>query len=857
MRLVVDMQGAQTESRYRGIGRYALAFAQALARNRGEHQILLALSDLFPETVEPIRAAFHGLLPQHDIHVWTAPGPVRAADADNDARRSVAELIREGFLQSLEPDVVHITNFFEGFTDDAVVSIGRFDLDTPVSVSLYDLIPLAHPRIYLSGNPRYEGHYRRRVEELAQAALLLAISESSRREALEHLGRHDTEVLNVSTAVGEQFRPLVIPPSAGRMLRRQLGIAGEFVLYTGGADERKNLHRLIDAFARLPRRLQASVQLVLAGMMPAASVDELRRAATDAGLPAQALVFPGYVSDDTLVALYNLCRAFVFPSWHEGFGLPVLEAMRCGAPTLGANASSIPEVIGLAEALFDPCDVSSMAAALARVLEDGAFRSRLSTHGRRQAGRFCWDRTAGAALAAFERLLASRTGRAARRPLDALVPRLTDAVALCCPADPAPEDLAALCRAMARIRGRDEPQQLLVDVSELSQRDAGTGIQRVTRGILLALLKQPPAGFVVKPVYGTLTFPGYRYANDFAARLGAGIQAEEDLPLDYGAGDVFLGLDLQHDVVRAQQSRLEDLRRAGVLVVFVVYDLLPMTLPEAFPPGAGDGHRAWLKVIARFDGALCISRAVARELENWLRDDSPPRLRPLAVRSFPMGADVRQASFTAHVPEAAPATAAALTAAARAPTFLTVGTLEPRKGHAQILDAFERLWASGVEANLVIVGRQGWQVAALCDRLRTHAEADRRLFWLDGISDGCLEQLYRQCRCLLAASHGEGFGLPLIEAARCGLPVIARDIPIFREVAGDHASYFTGNGAEDLAEAIDTWLALERDGARPRAEPMRLMTWQESASRLMDAVLELRDEGARSPEQANGARAHQ
>jgi glycosyltransferase involved in cell wall biosynthesis len=120
-----------------------------------------------------------------------------------------------------------------------------------------------------------------------------------------------------------------------------------------------------------------------------------------------------------------------------------------------------------------------------------------------------------------------------------------------------------------------------------------------------------------------------------------------------------------------------------------------------------------------------------------------------------------------------------------------VGTLEPRKGHQQALAACEQLWADGVDANQVIVGKQGWMVEALVERMTHHAELNRRLFWLDGISDEFLEQVYAASACLIAASYGEGFGLPLIEAAQHKLPIVARDIPVFREVAGSHAHYFS------------------------------------------------------------------
>ena len=124
MRIVIDLQGAQHKSCCRGIGRYTLSLALAIARNRGEHEVILALSGLFPDTIEFIRAVFDGLLPQENIRVWYALGPVRASESDNSWRLEVAERIREGFLASLQPDIVYISSMFDGYDDDTVMSIG-------------------------------------------------------------------------------------------------------------------------------------------------------------------------------------------------------------------------------------------------------------------------------------------------------------------------------------------------------------------------------------------------------------------------------------------------------------------------------------------------------------------------------------------------------------------------------------------------------------------------------------------------------------------------------------------------------------------------------------------------------------
>jgi glycosyltransferase involved in cell wall biosynthesis len=118
------------------------------------------------------------------------------------------------------------------------------------------------------------------------------------------------------------------------------------------------------------------------------------------------------------------------------------------------------------------------------------------------------------------------------------------------------------------------------------------------------------------------------------------------------------------------------------------------------------------------------------------------------------------------------------------------------------------------------------------DGLRKHPRLGKQLFWLEGVSDEMLGDLYARSSCLLAASEGEGFGLPLIEAAQAKLPIIARDIPVFREVAGDHAFYFAGMAPDALAQAIVKWVELRRQNRHPWSEGIQWVTWAQSAERL-------------------------
>ena len=834
MRIVIDMQGAQTESRFRGIGRYTMAFAEAVIRNRGEHEVILVLSGMFPDTIEPIRAAFDGLISQERIRVWSAPSPTSEKSIGNDTRREMAELIREAFFATLQADVIHISSLFEGFVDDAVTSIGRFDRVTPVSVILYDLIPLLNPEHYLKPNPRYELYYRRKVEFLRSASLHLAISEFAREEAIKALGTAEDKAITISTAADRHIRPQRIGNDDASRIRLKYGITRPFVLYTGGADERKNLPRLIQAYAALPERLRTSYQMVFAGKMPSGNVSSLEDVARSEGLSCSELLFTGYVSEEELVQLYNLCELYVFPSWHEGFGLPALEAMVCGAPVIGANTSSLPEVIGLKEALFAPHDVKQISDKLSQALEDEAFRARLRNHGLNQSKRFSWDETARKAVAAWEKLAKGRAYGYLDRSIayERLLASLAKPLAQ---AGKAELITVSDCLSKNGIAGVE--RQLLVDVSEFCHRDAATGVQRVVRSYLKRLLQSPPSGFRVEPVFATID-DGYRYARRFTLRFLEQDNSGDvvDSPVNWQRGDVFFALDMQHHVQLAHAAFFRQLASEGVLLKFLVHDLLPIQLAELFKDSnAKVLHEQWLAMVAATDGAICVSQATADAFSDWLVKQGVTKSRSFVTSSVHSGADFDGSKPSHGLPEDAEITLSTL---AMRPSFLCVSTIEPRKRQQQVLEAVEQLWDEDIDVNLVLVGQEGWKTQEFSERLQAHPETGKRLFWLKGISDEYLGKVYSACTCLIAASLNEGFGLSLIEAAKHGLPIIARDIPVFREVAGEHAAYFSGESAKDLSITLNAWLEQYRNGEHQTSDGMPWSTWRQSTERLKSALVD-------------------
>ena len=412
MRILLDLQACQASSMHRGIGRYSMALALAMARNSGAHDLRIVLNQDYPDTVESIRKAFDGLVPQSHITSFAAPVPAGEVDPRNAWRVQAAERIREHYLASLRPDIVHVASLFEGLGDNVVASVPHGDERLHTAVTLYDLIPLMRKERYL-GDPNVAAWYHRKLESLKRSGLLLAISASAREEAIGLLGLPPAGVVNISSAVDAIFRPRALDAAARADLLGRFGLKRPFIMYTGGIDYRKNIEGLLEAYAALPAPMRRQYQLAVVCSIQNPDRFRLERLAASLGLAGDDLVLTGFVSDDDLVSLYNCTDLFVFPSLHEGFGLPALEAMACGAPVIGSNTSSIPEVIGRADALFDPANVADISAAMAGVLGDPARQAELRAHGAVQATRFSWDTSAQRALAAFEEVHARRAaGRA-------------------------------------------------------------------------------------------------------------------------------------------------------------------------------------------------------------------------------------------------------------------------------------------------------------------------------------------------------------------------------------------------------------------------------------------------------------
>lgn len=408
MRIVVDLQACQTPAmRNRGIGRYTLAHIKAVARRASGHRLILLLNNNFSETIAPLRAEFEGLVDPDDILVFSTLGQLTDIGPANQWRHTAAQTVYQDCIRALEPDVFHQGCLFDALSESVTgILPGAKGIN---SITLYDLIPYQYPERYLADEAMRDW-YLRKLQVLKNADLLLGISESSRLEAIELLGLTPGNVCNISSAIGDHFQVRELAPSRIAELRTRYGLRGDYVMYTGGIDFRKNIEGLLTAYGLLAPALRERYQLAVVCNVDATSRERLQRLARTAGMSDGQLVLTGFVPEDDLVDLYNLASLFVFPSIHEGFGLPALEAMACGVPTLVSNRSSLPEVVGRSDMQFDPQDPKAVSAAITSTLGDPGRLADLRSHGLQQARRFSWERTAEATLQAFEEATDRRRG---------------------------------------------------------------------------------------------------------------------------------------------------------------------------------------------------------------------------------------------------------------------------------------------------------------------------------------------------------------------------------------------------------------------------------------------------------------
>jgi glycosyltransferase involved in cell wall biosynthesis len=317
------------------------------------------------------------------------------------------------------PDIYHVMSPFEADfeLDDVWPPWSRES--SRLVVTLYDLIPLIMRDQYNADWGYWATAWIARLGLMRSAHQVLTISRQTADDAMEHLHVPEERITVIDSGVSDHFSRLV--PSradAERVLRSALPkVRPGFLLYVGGTDYRKNLEGAIRAYAELPPGLREAHQLVIACNLAYLRRFNLRAFARRLGIEPRNFLLTGFVGDMELAALYRGCELFIFPSLYEGAGLPILEAMTCGAPVAASGVSAMPELLGDRRATFNPRDPTDMARSIREVLEDPALLDSLRERSRGRAAHYTWQRVARLTLEGYERALEMPLEAPGSRPL--------------------------------------------------------------------------------------------------------------------------------------------------------------------------------------------------------------------------------------------------------------------------------------------------------------------------------------------------------------------------------------------------------------------------------------------------------
>ena len=394
MKLLIDFQACQAETRNRGIGRYAFGLLKEFANKGKLAEATLHLNTTIMCKNDPLLNEILDLSPKTNV-VCESYFPMDIFEYKD--RNRELNVIKFSNIASNYDGVFIIDPMEAGNWNFTPNSRNHLPHHIWCGAVIHDFIPLIYRDLYLS-NPEASRIYHRKLQLIRTCDCLLANSEHTRKDAISLLGIPPSKVVNISGGVEPMFK--IVTSSLDNL--QFLGIKRDYILYLAANGPHKNISGAINAFALLPSNLKDYLQLVIACKLENDVENYLKKHAIDVGLHEDSVVFTGFVSDEALVKLYNSAILFIFTSLYEGLGFPILEAIRCGAPVLAGDNSSQPEAVGTEDALFNSNSPQSIADKIEYSLNNPKWLKKLKERQIRHAENFTWNNSAEKAWTAIE-----------------------------------------------------------------------------------------------------------------------------------------------------------------------------------------------------------------------------------------------------------------------------------------------------------------------------------------------------------------------------------------------------------------------------------------------------------------------
>lgn len=379
--------------------------------------------------------------------------------------------------------------------------------------------------------------------------------------------------------------------------------------------------------------------------------------------------------------------------------------------------------------------------------------------------------------------------------------------------------------------------RIYIDVTNLLRVPFLTGIQRVVREVVLRMLQRTDWEIVLLNYNEGYHLYEKADTERFYSYFDCGVGSREEIITaeavrieDFRPNDIFFDIDSVWNLPLRRSVLLPQLKASGVKLAVYVYDVIPITHPQFC-------HEETLNNFMNYIGAYLQYADIIIASARSTLDAIDVLLEQLKLPAIPgfvswLGSDfnVQEAEAEEICPEAEEAVSAGR-------YILMVGTIEPRKNHGLLLDAFDnQLFDEGL--NLVFVGRIGWNVEAFQSRIEKHPKLGKQFFHLKGMNDAAIDYLYRNAYCVAFPTFNEGFGLPIIEAFQRGAPVLASDISILREVGGSYCAYFDCTSWKSFAEAVINWLKHpeQYNEYKERVQNYVPVTWDQVVDNIWDAL---------------------
>ena len=376
-------------------------------------------------------------------------------------------------------------------------------------------------------------------------------------------------------------------------------------------------------------------------------------------------------------------------------------------------------------------------------------------------------------------------------------------------------------------------KKILIDCSFIRTTKLNTGIQRVVRKVVENIDKVTDNSDF-KPLQVALDEGDIK---EVSILNNCSITSANNIEIN--PGDILLLLDSTWHLDTWQN--IQKAKAKGAIIVSVIYDIIPITHPYFCDENLVRLFNQWFSIaIDQVDAFISISKTVQQDLYSYLKENYPKQINDKLFDHFLLGADFNYDSFS-HLSKGVRDSLREVYNDKKDSIYLIVCTLEPRKNHTYLLDVFDMLWSKGVDISLNIVGKEGWMVDDLIQRIKHHKKLNTQLFYWNDLNDEELNYCYQNSKMMLFPSFVEGFGLPIIESLNNKLPVLASDIPIHREVGGDKIGYFDINDTNDLVNKI---LSIEKFGIPKELqveESYRWLNWRESTEILFDKIQKIAD----------------